>query len=768
MLYSALAFLAGICVFHLSAELPAATWLWLGGCVPLVFLPRPLLRAGGFAVAGFLWCWWCAGQLLDMQLPGELEGQDIRVRGQIEALPERLIDGRVRFRFLVDHFSGVNSERPSTGWQPLALSTRLTWYQGAPDLRAGERWQLRVRLKQPRGLSNPGGFDYERWLFAQRIRATGYVRASDSNQRLPSGANRYIQDLRGRVSAHIQALDIRAPAQALLRALGIGDRSAMSGSQWLVLQQTGTGHLLAISGLHVGLVAGLVFFIARKAWSLLGDAQLVPTPRMAALCSMSAALAYALLAGFQVPAQRALVMVWVWMLALVWSGRPNPWRVWSIALWLVLIMDPLAALSAGFWLSFAAVALILVQTVRRCGRRHWLLKLLGMQLGLVAGLTPFLWVWFHQISLIAPLANLLAIPWVGFLVVPLLLLGLLCLPLAPGLSGWLLGIAAALLEVLWEGLEYLAAVPGVQWQAPAVAGVWLLLLSLGVVCLLLPRALAVGMVALSLLLPVLLLKPGRPDSGGLWLTVLDVGQGLAVVLETRSHLLVYDAGPAFRSGFNSADAVIIPYLRYRGHRRVNALVISHADNDHAGGGEFLFRQLAVERIQSGEPQRIGWARSTRCEAGQQWVWDRVRFEYLRPLDGGEGNDASCVLRVETADGKVILLPGDIEKPSERALVERQSEKLRANVLIAPHHGSLTSSTPAFVTAVSPDLVLFAVGYRNRFGFPSPVIADRYRDIEADALDTARNGAIQIRLEAGKAVRVVSHRDRKQRYWMAKN
>ena len=761
MLYSALAFLAGICAFQYCSELPAAGGWWLILCAALALFPLPWLRAAGMAAAGFLWVWWHASQIASIQLPAGLEGGDVLVEGLVQGLPERLQDGRLRFRFLIEQFSEDGH------WHRLELTARMTWYRQAEAVHAGERWQLLVRLKQPHGLSNPGGFDYERWLFAQGIRATGYIRGSRLNRRTAIAKRYSVSGLRQRLSTHLLELQIAPPMRALLRGLGVGDRSGMSAEQWRVLQQTGTSHLLAISGLHVGLVAGLVFFVARKGWSVFGRPLRWPAPRVAALCSMFAALAYAMLAGFQVPAQRALIMVCVWMLAILWHGRPAPWRVWSLALWMILLLNPLSVLSAGFWLSFAAVALILLLTAGRSGRHSRRRRLLTVQFGLIFGLTPLLWSWFQQISLSAPIANLVAIPWVGFLVVPLLLAGMLCLPFLPMLGDCLIGLSAELLSILWWLLEQLAALPVNLWQSPAVSGIWMLLFALGVVGALLPRALSLMPVSILLMSAVLRLGPGRPDSGDLWFSLLDVGQGLAVVVETRHHVLVYDAGPAFRSGFNSGESVVAPFLVQRGYRHVDRMVISHSDNDHIGGAQAVFERLDVFGIESGEPGAIGWARSTWCRSGHQWNWDGVQFEYLAPFDREAGNNGSCVLRVEAADGRVLLLPGDIEGRIEQQLLQQRDRQLAADILVAPHHGSRTSSSTEFVEAVRPAYVLFPVGYRNRFGFPRPEVVQRYRAIGARMLDSAESGAIQLRVETGKPLQAVAYRQQSKRYWRTK-
>jgi competence protein ComEC len=758
MLYSALAFLAGVCSFQALSALPGAAGYGLAALLPAVASQRRWLRVAGLGAAGFLWCWWHAAERLALELPAELAGGDLLVQGVVQGLPEGGASQRLRFRFQLERY------RVHDGWRELRLPARISWYRDAPELRPGERWQLSLRLKKPRGLANPAGFDYERWLFAHGIRATGYVRGGGDNRRLPGEPAGWITRARGYLAERIVTGAGSADSAGLLAALGVGERSGMDAAQWEVLRNTGTSHLMAISGLHVGLVATLVFVAVRRGWGRWGDAQRWPAPAVAAASAMVAALVYALLAGFQVPAQRALIMVWLWMLSLLWSGKPDPWGVWGAALWVVLLLNPLSVLMAGFWLSFGAVAWILYLGLGRYGRVSRWRRVLGLQMALVLGLTPLMWLWFHQVSVIAPLANLVAIPWISLLVVPTLLLALVALPLVAPLGELLLRVAEQLLGVLWWWLEWLASFPAVLVPLPLLPAQVVALFAVGLLCVLAPKGLPLRLVGLSLMLPAVALQPGRANQGDLWLTLLDVGQGLAAVLETRGHVLVYDAGPAFANGLDSGETVVVPYLQQRGYRRVDRLLISHADNDHLGGGEAVFRRLDVQQVQSGEPGAITWARSTRCRAGQQWEWDGVRFEYLAPLRSGSGNNASCVLRIETADGRTVLLPGDIERRVENHLVGSQSQRLAAQVLVAPHHGSRTSSTPGFVQAVDPDIVLFAVGYRNRFGLPRPAVLQRYLRGGATVLDTAQSGAIQLRLVAGRGVQVVPFRDRVRRYW----
>ncbi len=762
MLACALTFLAGICLLLGLQRLPGAGTL---GVVSLLLLPawywrRRLSRWPLLLLAGFCWAGWRALVTVAASLPAEMEGQTLEVRGSIQALPERLAHDRLRLRFRLE------SWRRQGRWEPVSLSLRLVWYRDAPPMRAGERWQLWVRLKRPHGLANPVGFDYERWLFAQGIRATGYVRPAASNRRLRAARAPPWRSLRGLAADALGRLAVASGPLALLRALALGDRSAMSTHQWRVLQATGTSHLLAISGLHIGWVAGLVFVLMQRLWRWLGGARWIAAPRAAAVSALTAALAYALLSGFQVPAQRAALMSALWMLAIVISGVAQPWRVFALALWTVLLTRPLAVLSAGFWLSFTAVAVLLFLSLGWRGRRSRWRQALRLQLGLLVALTPLVWVWFGQVSLLAPVANLIAVPWVGFLLVPPLLLGLLVLPLAPALAQLPLSLAAWSLQGLWAVLETLAASGDLMWPAPAVAPgtLGLLVLATGLAT----AAVATGLRALSplLILPLLSAPAApRPAPGDLWLTLLDVGQGLAVVMETHAHVLVYDAGPAFAGGFDSGREIVAPFLRHRGRRQLDLLVISHSDNDHSGGARALIGKFPGAGIHAGQPGKIDWAAAQDCHRQPGWKWDGVSFEYLRAAPvSSDDNAFSCVLKVSAADGRAALLPGDIGLATELALVGCCRGGLAADILIAPHHGSKRSSTEPFVAAVEPAWVLFATGYRNRFGFPHAEVLARYARAGSRGINSATRGAISVRIEAGGPLHVQGWRRARPRLW----
>ncbi len=751
MLYSALAMLAGISVFLVF--MPVHGWWLAAPLAVLLPVPRRSCRTIGIAAAGFLWCGWCLHLVLAQQLPSALENRDLQVEGVIQGLPEMLATGRVRFLFKVDCY------RDDSGCHDFPLKVRLNWYRNAAEIHPGERWQLRVRLKRPHGFANPGGFDYERWLLAARIHATGYIRSKGRNRRLDPPPSPGIQSVREWLANGISTRLADNPVAAPLRALGVGDRSQMTAAQWDVLRSTGTGHLLAISGLHVGLVASLVFALMRSAWAWSGLCRYAPARHAAALASILAALGYSVLSGFQVPAQRAMIMITVFMLSGFVSQKPPPWHTWSVALMLVMLLDPLSVLTPGFWLSFGAVAAILYLSVGHQGSRSKWLSICRLQFLLPVALVVPGWALFQQVSVVAPLVNLLAIPWTGFLVVPPLLAGLACLPLWPAGGGGLLALAAAATEFLWRGLEWFSGWPGNLVYFRAITPPGMAALVPAVLCVLASRALPVRLAGLLLLLPVLLYPAPRPDAGNVWLTVLDVGQGLSAVIQTQRRVLVFDAGPSFRSGFDTGEAVVVPYLRWLGYGFVDYLVVSHSDNDHAGGVAAIRNEFNTGRVYSGEADELAFPDVYSCQAGQHWNRDGVRFEILSPGPGAgaAGNNASCVLRVTARDGRSILLPGDIERRVEGRLLQQARGKLSASVLLAPHHGSRTSSSEEFVAAVNPELVIFSTGYLNRFGFPKAEVRTRYREQGAVSLNTADEGSIQVHIDAGRPLSINRYR-----------
>ncbi|WP_409929553.1 DNA internalization-related competence protein ComEC/Rec2 [Sulfuriflexus sp.] len=636
--------------------------------------------------------------------------------------------------------------------------------------RAGERWRLRVKLKRPHGFLNPGGFDYERYLFRQGIAATGYIKRDDINQKLAGpDAARAMLALRGRISTRIASMLEAHTHAGLLPALAVGDRRGIDAEQWQILMRTGTSHLLAISGLHIGLVAGLVFALVRFLASLSPRLLMsMPAVMPAAIAAMLAAAAYAMLAGFSIPTQRAFIMVSLVMLGILLRRGYMSSSVLALALLVILLYDPLAVLDAGFWLSFGAVAVIMYVLTGRVGQLSRLWQWGRVQWMIALGMLPLMLAIFQQLSLVAPVANLVAVPWVSMVTVPTTLLATLCMPVSSNLASGLLQVAAWSLVELWAVLEPLAGSDYATWFSHVPRSWTLPPALLGITWLLLPRGWPARWAGGVCLLPMLLLPKPGPSADEVWLHLLDVGQGLAVVVRSEQQAMVYDTGPWFSESFDAGRAVIVPFLRAQGIKTLDTLVVSHGDNDHRGGADSLLREIPVRRILSGaDRKRWRHARAEPCLAGQAWQWGKVRFEVLSPTDHPlrEANNRSCVIRLGIGNTH-ILLPGDIEAGAERQLLAANPSKLPARLLLVPHHGSKTSSTAAFIRAVNPELALFATGYRNRYRFPHPRVEQRYRDLHVASLNTADAGAITIKLDADGLQQTSVWREQAGRYWHA--
>lgn len=755
-----IAFLLGCLALQQLAQLPSPAWCLLGAPLLLLVRVHTSLRLPAWLLAGFLWSLLRASLELSQPLTTRLEGVDCVVEGYIAGIPEVQERGS-RMLFDITQLSDKDGAQAWTG------RVRLNWNQPAQNLRVGERWRLRVRLKQPHGLMNPGGFDYEAWLYQQGIKATGSVRSDPDNQRLAVAGWHYALDhLRQRVGAQLARAVPDSPYLGILTALVIGAQDDISALQWQVFTRTGTSHLVAISGLNITLVAGLVALLVRRAWAWLPYATLrLAAPKAAVCAALLSAACYALLAGFSIPTRRALVMLAIALGARLCDRQLVPSRTLALALLVILLMDPTAPLTAGFWLSYGAVAVLLYGMSgrlatsvwwRQWGRAQWLVAL---------GLLPMTLVLFQRASLIAPLANLVAEPWMSLVVTPVTLLGAVLLPVSEWLGSLLLHVASALLAGLWPLLVVCANLPGAygSWALPAawIAGT----AAVGVVLLLAPRGLPARGVGVVLLVPMLLIRPAPPPPGAVWFTLLDVGQGLAAVVRTAHHTLVFDTGARFSDSFDMGAAVVLPYLRIQGVDFLDMLLISHGDNDHSGGAASILAGIPVVELLSSEPQRFNTL-AGHCRAGQTWNWDGVEFRILHPDESPQwhGNNGCCVLLVQ-AQGGSVLLPGDIEADAERQLLAAHANALHAAILVAPHHGSRTSSTQDFISAVAPRYVLFPVGYRNRYNFPRSDVVARYAEIGAQRLDSDVDGAIEFRIDPEVGVSdPVRFRHTARRYW----
>lgn len=679
---------------------------------------------------GSVYALWVAHGVRADWLPEAWEGEDILLTGMVADVPEQRVDG-LSFLFAADtpHYRG---------------HLKVAWYaDDVPFIRAGERWQLLIRAKRPNGFMNPNGFDYEQWLFTQRIGGSGYVRKSADNQRLDAAdwwqPNHLRQHLQEKIATALSGSEMTG----LVQGLAIAYTEAIPQQQWEVLRKTGTIHLLAISGLHITMVASLGILPVWGIWRLFPMLYLwLPLRVAAALTGGVLATGYALLAGFNIPTQRTLIMLLVVMAGLVWR-RHVPFSVtMSLALLLVLLLDPLASLSVGFWLSFSTVALLVWLGIRQ--RKLGKSAVVWMQLVLSLGTIPLAAGFFGMISLSSPLANLLAIPIVTFVVTPLVLLGIVLAGWWATAASWVWILAATLLEWLMWVLEWLASLPFSAMYMPLLPMPWLFLALLGFVILWLPRGMPGRWLGMLLMLPLVLWQPPKVENGAFRVSVLDVGQGLASVVQTAHHTLVFDTGPKVSDSFDTGALVVLPWLRGQGITQLDTLVVSHADNDHSGGAAALVSAMPVSQVLVSSVDTLPAHHADLCTAGQAWQWDGVEFMLLHPdekFPDVTQNNRSCVLKIANAYHSV-LLTADIERPAEKWLV-KQAADLRAEVLLLPHHGSKTSSSPTFIQAVAPTLGIVTSGYRNRFHHPHPSVMQRYVARDIKLLNTSETGELRL-------------------------
>ena len=759
-----LAFAAGVVLLQMQAALPPlALALLLFPLAALSLRYRFVLPVLALA-AGFFWAAYCAELRMGEWLARELEGRDIEVVGVVSGLPAQTERG-VRFEFELE--SATRGER-------VPRRVLLWWYrsmqpEAEPALLAGavhpgERWMLTVRLRRPHGNLNPNGFDYEGWLLERGIGATGYVRSRGGQRLLGERASvlDFIERAREAVRERFHAVLGATPAAGILSALAVGDQRAIAAEEWRLFSRTGVTHLMSISGLHVTLVSGLVGWLVSALWRRVPWLALrLPARKAGAAAAIFGAFGYTLLAGFAVPAQRTCYMVTVVAIALWTGGIALPVRTLALAAAVVLAADPWAPLSPGFWLSFAAVALIFYVAAGWIGREPRVAQWVRVQWAITVGLAPAVLLLFGQVSLAGPLANAVAIPVVSVIVTPLALLAA-AIPL-----DFVLELAARLVEWLLQFLEFCAALPGALWQQHAPP-LWAVALALaGAVWVLAPRGIPGRGFGLALMAPAFLLPPDAPSPGEAWITAFDVGQGLAVVVRTATRTLLYDAGPTFGAEADSGGRILVPELRAAGAKGVDLLVLTHEDADHIGGALTLLESVEVRELASSLPQAHALnalvPARRRCLAGESWDWDGVRFAFLHP--GAEDisvrrNNQSCVMRIE-AGGASMLLTGDIERLAELSLLNHPA--VAADVMLGPHHGSRTSSSAEFVAAVAPRWAIVAAGYRNRFGHPNAEVLGRYTAAGTRIFRTDRDGAVHVLL-GGPELRVEGERARRPRYW----
>lgn len=757
-----LAFALGAAVLQTRPDLPDLRWLWL---LPPVFLTLGLLPNGRWLkpalilaialFAGFFYAAWRADLRLADELPAVWEGRDMRLVGRVDGLPEKTPRG---WRFVLSVASVDTPGAHAPKKVQITLASFADQVFVAP--RGGQCLSVTARLGRPHASVNFGGFDYEGWLLERAIRAQGYAVAGIS----PAASCRYsllamLDSWREAMRDRLNGALLGKPYAGVIVGLAVGDQGAISDAQWTLFRNTGVTHLMSISGLHVTLLASLVFALVNGGWRRIPRLAIhLPARQAASLAGFVTALWYVAMTGFGLPAQRTLYMVGMAAAAL-WLGRiDSPTRVLAAALGLVVLIDPWAALAPGFWLSFGAVAVLFYVGSGRLARpavwRQWLMA----QWAVTLALTPALLSMFQGVSLVSPLANAFAIPLISLVAVPLALAAAL-LPIP-----WLALLAHGAIALTMTGLTCLAALPQPVWHVASPDWRVLLLALLGTLILLLPRGIHGRWLGAILFLPLFFPIREHLAPGEFRLDMLDVGQGLALAVRTGGHTLVYDTGPRYASGENAGARVVAPFLFANGVNRLDGLVVSHEDSDHSGGAaSLLVSQTPVWRLAS-----YPLAGAGKCVAGQTWRWDGVDFAILHPVarfydePGFSENDMSCVLRVSSPYGSV-LMTGDIARLGELSLALLPAKVLHSEVLVVPHHGSGGSSMAEFIRAVHPDTALISVGYHNRFGHPTPETLGRYRDAGVRVVRTDKAGALRIDFKAAGRIERYANASEKS-YW----
>lgn len=801
MIILALGFVFGAWLLQQQAVLPVLYWALL--LVPSLFI---LVRTHRFQskfsklvqkisvfifamLLGFFWAATFSTIRLSDELPKDWEQKSITLIGVVAKLPEVTERGE-RFQFDVENVLTEEVAKNLKVPKHISLNfyreTQSAKPENAPSLtnnfHAGERWQFTVRLKRPHTTYNQHGFDFEAWALQENIRATGTIRNKSGYKKLNnfvwqpsfSTVGYLIEQAREKIGNRITQALVNKPYSGVIRALVVGDDSQISQADWNVYLRTGVNHLMSISGLHITMLAGLAFALAAFVWRRFPALVMrMPTRKAATIVGLVVAVLYACLAGMSVPTQRTLYMLITFALALLFGRNLAISRALAIAFIVVVLLDPWAVIAPGFWLSFGAVALIAYVSVGRLTAQHWLKEAIDTQWAVTLGLLPLLIVMFGQASIVSPLANAFAIPIISLIVVPLAILGSLTH------IDFILYAAHFVLTICMQGLNWLSNLPTWQQAAPSVSA--LIVAIFGVCWLLLPRGFPQRWLGLVLLLPLFFVNLPKLAEGEMQATALDVGQGLAVVIKTKNHTLLYDAGPRYSAQSDAGSRIIFPFLRGEGVKKLDGFIVSHNDADHSGGASSVLAQVPVTWLASSfDLSEIDKSsKRMKCFAGQHWQWDKVDFEVLSPSwDSYENvnltdNNRSCVVKISSQFGS-LLLTGDIEKEAESTLLQAtiheptghadSNNVLMSDVLIAPHHGSKTSSTSEFLTAVGAKHAIFTVGYLNRFKHPKPLITERYEESGAFLYRSDYHGELQIDFMRNNPIKIEAWRQSQPRYW----
>ena len=753
------AWILGFCWFLILPQLPNMSLLLLLLALSLiVFLKKTWIAPFVVFLLSSCYVNWNYAQHINNQLPSSYQSKNITVIGRIIGLPDRK-QSRTKFRYKIDRLLS-QGEKIQHDLQLISGQTiELSCYRCNFDFKPDQSWQLTVRLKRPHGYASSGAFDFEKYLFRNQVIARGYVRTNEVNKLLTTNDNT-INSFRWHIKNQLNnSLDDSTPAKAMIAALMIGDKSIFTNQQRLTLQSTGISHLMAISGLHIALVFFAVSFLLK--WMLMPVALIFnwqPRQRIVLLPALTAALTYSALAGFAVSTQRAFIMLCVFVICRFFARDITLDRVLLLAASIILVLDPFSILDVGFWLSCVAVLVIAIASKESEQLSLWRLQPL-----LWLGMIPITVLFFGQISIISPLVNLLMVPLFCLILIPLVLLSLVLLQIGfVDVSLWLLEYLSLAFDFIYRLLAWCRDIPNALFFPTSIGLLQLSFITIVIYSFWRNWKLKWLFLLISLL--VLGFTVLKPNSDVIQIAVLDVGQGLSIVIEADDYVMVYDTGPAYPSGFNAVDAVLLPYLRSKGINSIDHLIISHADNDHFGGYTALNNAMHIKQVITSRVDKIPG--SINCVAGQEWQAGVLSFEILSPIEisDNQGNNSSCVLLVSNSAFRT-LITGDIEKIAENRLMN-SGTPLAADFLIVPHHGSNTSSTSNFIDAISPKLAIASTGYLNRYRHPHINVINRFKQRGINLLTTAKSGSIVLQYNA-KDWLVKQYRLNNRHFWSTK-
>ena len=717
-----LCFFAGIAFFYTKSIYPIASI-----CVAFFFNRRISVLL--WSLSGLIWCSFHQVHVSEQAMPLTRILSKAVVQGYVASIPVSSAH-KTQFQFVVTRLNN----------HPARAHVLMSCFNTCPNFQVGEYWELTAKLKKPLNLANPGGFDYVTWLQTRHIDWTGYVLHQSTLLTAEKNSQYKLLALRQYLASTLAVLGFDKTSQGLVEALALGITTHIDKSSWDLFRRTGTTHLMVISGAHIGLVAGLVYGFVKWLWCRSGRLCLyLPAPKIASFFAILIAGIYSLLAGFAVPAQRALIMCFFMFLPNFVNQRFNVWQAFRYALFAVLLMEPHSVRMPGFYLSFIAVAILV--SVNQRFVQNGFKKMLMMQMACLIGLMPLTVFFFSYGSLNGLIANIIAIPWVSFIIVPLSLITTI-------FGHWFVLPASA--TILSGSIQFLLRY--LTW----VDSLSFINLNFSVSKLLSPLAIMVAIavlifVPLARFIPAVLMLfvaacfPAfeKIKYGEARLDILDVGQGLSIVVRTSQHVLIYDTGVQFYQGSDMGKLAIIPYLETLNVKQLDKVVISHPDLDHRGGLASLEAKYFIQELIVDKPSAYG--RGVSCHEYSDWVWDGVKFHFFsNPTLVTTKNNSSCVLQISNAQGHV-LLTGDIEKQAEDYLIQTYDNKLSSEVLIVPHHGSKTSSTESFLNIVSPRYAVVSYGFDNRYRFPHQEVMQRYKNHGIALFDTVLCGMTSVYL-----------------------